>query len=231
MFAIVKVCGLTNLHDTQAAVDAGADMLGFIFYSKSPRAANPEAVQNIIAHLKIQSKIPLKIGVFVNEKIETIHHLLDYCKLDAAQLHGEESPEMMGLGNGIPSPSGLNGDAYKAIRPSSHEEAYVLAEQYALSSSMRNKHGLPAFLIDSYHPKLHGGTGKTGDWQMAATLAKQYHILLAGGLDPNNVENAIRTVKPWGVDVASSIEDSPGVKNISQMQAFIKSVKQISFEA
>jgi phosphoribosylanthranilate isomerase len=227
---MVKVCGLTNLQDAQAAVDAGADMLGFIFYSKSPRATNPEVVRDIVAHLSIHSKTPLKIGVFVNEKLETAHHLLDYCKLDAAQLHGEESPEMLGLGKGIPSPSGLNGDAYKAIRPSSREEAYVLAEKYALSSSMRNKHGLPALLVDSYHPKLHGGTGKTGDWQMAATLANQYPILLAGGLDPTNVENAIRIVKPWGVDVASGVEDSPGVKNISQMQAFLKSVKKTNLK-
>lgn len=216
----VKICGVTNVADAQAAVAAGADMLGFIFFAKSPRYVMPEQVRDILAvteHTEIQT-----VGVFVNESPATVAQVLSFCGLDLAQLHGEESPATLGL-EGSQSP--VCGRAYKALRPRTSEEATNLARQYALPVRLQREGRIPAFLIDAYHPQRRGGTGVTGDWGLASSLSSQYPLLLAGGLTPANVAQAVRSVQPWGVDVASGVEEAPGQKDHAALRAFVAAAK------
>jgi len=218
----VKICGLTNAADAREAVAAGADMLGFIFFPKSPRYVIPEHVRTILAaeeHAKV-----LSVGVFVNESPETVAQVLSFCGLDLAQLHGEEAPVALGLEGG---PSPLHGRAYKALRPRTSEEAADMACQYALPAHLRGEGRMPAFLIDAYHPDRRGGTGMTGDWSLASSLSNQYPLLLAGGLTPSNVAQAVRSARPWGVDVASGVEVSPGLKDHAALRAFVAAAKAI----
>jgi len=228
---IIKICGITNLEDALIAAEAGADMLGFIFYPPSARYVAPETAKKIVSGLRSQVQIPkskvssqaeaasdleletwdLKpklVGVFVNSPAEEIREIMDFCGLDFAQLHGDESPEMV---------ASFGGRAFKAINPQSLPEA----EQY---SSLVIRHS-PFVLIDAFHPTERGGTGITTDWGMAAQLARRYPILLAGGLTPENVAAAIRTVRPLGVDVSSGVEASKGKKDPAKVRAFVEQAR------
>jgi phosphoribosylanthranilate isomerase len=220
----VKVCGITSRADAQAAVRAGADLLGFIFFPQSPRYVTPERAREILNAVAPRQAGVLTVGVFVNEPPETVAQVLDFCGLDLAQLHGEEPPEALGLDRGGKSP--LRGRAYKALRPRSLEEALELAHNYAPAPPRRGGGRLPAFLLDAYHPRLRGGTGQTGDWSIAASLAGRYPLLLAGGLSPANVAQAVREVRPWGVDAASGVEQAPGQKDHAALRAFIAAARQ-----
>jgi phosphoribosylanthranilate isomerase len=213
----VKICGLTRLEDAQAAVAAGADLLGFIFYSKSPRYVTQAQVSAILAALAQSGAQVTTVGVFVNERPETVLEILNTCGLDLAQLHGEEAPDQLG----ISGPGLLAGRAYKALRPRSAEDAQTLAQHYAHPGTP------PAFLIDTYQPAQLGGTGQTGDWQAAADLARRYPLLLAGGLTPGNVRQAVQAVRPWGVDVSSGVESAPGQKDHKAVREFVRAVKAI----
>jgi phosphoribosylanthranilate isomerase len=233
----VKICGLTNLADAQVALAGGADLLGFIFFPKSPRHVTPERVRDILAGLEAHRQVGqggvLTVGVFVNESPQVVAQILDCCGLDLAQLHGEELPTMLGLDDDSAEPLGedrslLRGRAYKALRPRSPEEARDLACRYALPRHLQAGSHLPAFLLDAYHPQLRGGTGEAGDWRLAASLAAQYPLLLAGGLCPANVAQAVQTVRPWGVDVSSGVEQSPGQKDHAALRAFIAAAKQMA---
>ena len=220
----VKICGLTNLEDAQAAMEAGADLLGFIFYEKSPRYVDPRTVASIVGTLRHASLStlhpppstlhppPLFVGVFVNPSLEQVTQMLNHCDLDLAQLHGEEDPELLAL---------LARRAFKALRPRSVVEAEADASRYARFGP----DGGPDLLVDAYHPDNRGGTGQAGDWNLAAGLAQRYRLLLAGGLTPGNVANAIRQVRPWGVDVASGVEAAPGRKDHTQVRTFIAAAK------
>jgi phosphoribosylanthranilate isomerase len=242
----VKICGITNLEDALAAVEAGADLLGFIFYEPSPRYVQPEQVREIVAGVKGQVagcrsqmtgrsdktvasepktqnsklktqnselKTPTFVGVFVNASLATIARILDECRLDATQLHGDEPPEFVNQ---------LQGRAYKAIRPQSLPEAETLIQQYLPCSPSLL---LPCFLLDAYHPNLYGGTGHVTDWSMAAALARRYPLMLAGSLTPANVVEAIGVVNPWGVDVSSGVERAKGQKDHEKVRAFIRAAK------
>ncbi|GAB4538553.1 MAG: phosphoribosylanthranilate isomerase [Anaerolineae bacterium] len=232
MVVKVKVCGLTNLIDVQAAIAAGADLLGFIFYPRSPRYVTPDQVRDILAAAGLwtgtrreqatQTEI-LSVGVFVNESPQMVAQTLEFCGLDLAQLHGEEPPAMLGLEGGESLPGGR---AYKALRPQTGEEARQLAARYALPPRLRGE-DRPALLLDAYHPHLRGGTGVTGNWELASSLAGQYPILLAGGLTPDNVADAVQAVRPWGVDVASGVEERPGKKDHAALRAFVAIAKAI----
>lgn len=209
----VKICGLTNLDDALAAVEAGADLLGFIFYEKSPRYVDARAVAEIIRDLKHVSRFTSHaslrtVGVFVNAPIEQISRTLDYCGLDLAQLHGEEGPEVLAV---------FPGRAYKALRPASPADAEAGALRFARFGPASG----PDLLLDAYHPTLRGGTGMVGDWALAASLAQRHRLLLAGGLTPDNVAQAVRQAQPWGVDVAGGVEASPGRKDHERLRAFI----------
>jgi indole-3-glycerol phosphate synthase/phosphoribosylanthranilate isomerase len=206
----VKICGITTRQDALAAVDAGGDMLGFNFYLKSKRYITPEACWRIVSTLtQYASRITL-VGVFVNASRAEIETIADDCHLDFVQLSGDEPPEFLQT---------LSPPALKGIRPTSPEEAQTDAARFARSAS-------PALLVDAYRPGEYGGTGHTGDWELARTLAAQYPILLAGGLTPDNVAAAVAQVHPWGVDVASGVESSPGKKDAGKMAAFIQAARE-----
>ena len=205
---IVKICGITNLEDAILAIEAGADMLGFNFYEPSPRYIEPETCARIISDL--QDAQVIHVGVFVNQNLQEVLQLLDSCGLDLAQLHGDESPnDLITLGE----------QAFKAIRPKSLAEAQMAIQKYVLRSLP------PTLLVDAHHQGMYGGTGETGDWAIARHLADQVPILLAGGLNPDNVAEAIQNVNPWGVDVASGVEVSPGIKDPHKITDFIAAAK------
>lgn len=209
---LVKICGLTNLQDAQFAADCGADLLGFIFYKPSPRYVSPDQVRDIVVHLRNrQSSIanPKFAGVFVNYDLEFVRQMMDYCQLDLAQLHGDESPEFVAQ---------FEGRAFKAVNPQTLAEAETAARNFIV-------HPESFILLDAYHPTLRGGTGHIADWGMVAKIAAEHKILLAGGLNPHNVAVAIATVKPWAVDVSSGVEASKGKKDLSAVKAFIEAVK------
>lgn len=216
----MKICGLTCLEDALAAAETGADLLGFIFYERSPRYVPPTQVRAIVSELRARfgrlpitdHRSPTLVGVFVNPTLEQVLSTLDACGLDLAQLHGEELPELL---------AALAGRAFKAVRPATAEEAEAAAARYAGLGPAAG----PDLLVDAYHPTLRGGTGQVGDWGLAAALACRHRLLLAGGLTPDNVAAAIAQVQPWGVDVAGGVEAAPGRKDHARMRAFIAAAK------
>jgi phosphoribosylanthranilate isomerase len=207
---LIKICGITTLKDALLAIEAGADMLGFNFYEPSPRYLAPETCANIISELKDAQVI--HVGVFVNQTTHEIRQILEFCGLDLAQLHGDE---------GLNDLVALGEMAFKAIRPKSLDAAKMAVQEYAQRSLP------PQLLVDAHHKGLYGGTGETGDWQIARHLAERTPILLAGGLNPANVAEAIQNVSPWGVDVASGVEASPGIKDPHKIADFIAAVRSV----
>jgi phosphoribosylanthranilate isomerase len=199
----IKICGIKTLHDALNAIKAGADYLGFNFYPKSPRYIEKNVCGEITSVLKKEYPQIKLIGVFVNSPVSEIKDILRACSLDLAQLHGDETFEILNQ---------LNGKAFKAFRGEIDE--------------MLISNNEPAFLLDAQVKDAYGGTGMKADWNVAGELAKQYKFLLAGGLTPENVVEAVSRVKPWGVDVASGVESSPGVKDEAKMSAFIKAVRE-----
>ena len=202
----IKICGIKTLDDALAAIDAGADYLGFNFYPKSVRFIEKQTCADITSVLKTAYPQIKLVGVFVNSSVEEVKGILETCLLDLAQLHGDETVAML---------DALDGKAFKAFRgiPES-------IDGFAGSWS-------PAFLVDASVKGLYGGSGVTADWNGAAELAKKYPLLLAGGLTPENVAEAVGRVKPWGVDVASGVESEPGKKDASKMKTFVKAILDI----
>ncbi len=217
----VKICGITNVQDALAAVEAGADYLGFIFYPKSPRYVTPTQARAIVEALRAERGAdpgqkgntkyqgPKLVGVFVNVPLDQVLAVLEATQLDYAQLHGEEPPTVL---------EALAGRGYKAIRPTSLQEALELAHRYGPLGSPDG----PQLLLDAHVPNAYGGTGHPVDWEIAAAVAARCpRLLLAGGLTPANVAQAVRTVRPWGVDVSSGVERAPGQKDPAAIQAFV----------
>jgi len=205
----IKICGLTQLDDALAAVEAGADYLGFNFYARSPRYLTPEACARLCAELARRNLRVTTAGIFVNQPPAEVASVLDYCGLNLAQLAGDEPPEHLTL---------LWGRAFKAVR----DAAAAAADLAALAQFSP---GWPAFLLDAAAPGAYGGTGQVGDWPSAAKLAARYPIFLAGGLNPANVAAAIEAVRPWGVDVASGVERAPGQKDQAKIKAFVQAAR------
>ena len=204
---IVKICGVTTLEDSLAAVEAGADMLGFNFYPPSSRFISASACCEIVAGLKQHLSRVLLVGVFVNAALPEILHTLQTCSLDLAQLSGDEPVQLL---------RALGERAFKALRPAGPTTQQELVQCYPKRSQP------PAWLVDANQPGSFGGSGHTADWGLASSLAAHAPILLAGGLTPENVAAAIAQVKPWGVDVASGVESSPGRKDRLKIEAFIQ---------
>ena len=219
----VKICGLTNLEDAETAVSAGADYLGFIFYPPSKRSVDINTARAIVQTLRAAPGCPVLVGVFVNETGERMAEILDEVGLDLAQLSGEEVPFLVG-----DERSPIYGRCYKALRPSGLAEAEADAEWYAVGGDRLTVNGVqsPSLLLDTYHPTLRGGTGETGDWAMSAQLAQTIPgLMLAGGLNADNVAEAVRLVRPFAVDVASGVESRPGKKEPNLVRAFIHNAK------
>ena len=210
----VKICGLTNLADARAAVQAGADLLGFNFYRPSPRYIEPAVAAEIVAALRAESggRAYRCVGVLVNMPLAEALALRESCGLDLLQLHGDETVEYC---------RALAPFALKALRPRSAAEAADGVARFGALASV----GAPRFLIDASHPQLYGGTGATGDWSIGRSIAERFPILLAGGLTPDNVGEAIRAVRPWGVDVASGVERAPRMKDERRVAAFIRAAQ------
>ncbi|HSA62468.1 MAG TPA: phosphoribosylanthranilate isomerase [Nitrospiraceae bacterium] len=205
----VKICGITNAEDAEIAVGAGADALGFIMYRKSPRFVEPATARTIIAALP---PFVLPIGVFVNESADRVRTLMDECGFTLAQLHGDESASYC---------ENLKRPALKALRLKDRATFLALAE-------FQGRAQVRGFVIDAFSDQAYGGTGQTVDWTLAAEAARSAPILLAGGLTPSNVAAAIRQVRPYGVDVSTGVEESPGKKDPARVKAFIEAVRLVS---
>lgn len=205
----VKVCGITNAEDARAAVEAGADALGFIFYAKSPRYVVPAVAARIIADLP---PLVTLVGVFVNEEPATVRSIMDACGLAIAQLHGDENAAYC---------HDLSRPAMKALRLKDRGSLLALAEY-------QGRGGVRGFVLDRFSEAAYGGTGLITNWALAAEVAKSTRVLLAGGLTPDNVSEAISTVRPYGVDVSSGVESAPGKKDHAKMFAFLEAVRVVS---
>jgi phosphoribosylanthranilate isomerase len=204
----VKICGITNAEDAAAAVAAGADALGFVFHVKSPRVVEPAVVKRIVAGLP---PFVLTLGVFVNEEAKRVRDIMDDCGLALAQLHGDESAAYCEL---------LGRPALKALRLRGPESLLGLAE-------FKGRAGVRGFVLDAYSEAAYGGTGKVADWPLAATVARTVPVLLAGGLTPDNVREAVHAVRPYGVDVSSGVEAAPGRKDHRKIEAFVRAAKLV----
>lgn len=205
----VKICGITNEKDAQVAVEAGADALGFIMYRKSPRWVDAAMVKRIIATLP---PFVVPVGVFVNEEANVVRELMDTCGFGLAQLHGDEPAAYC---------QDLGRPAMKAVRLKDRGTFLALAEFHGRAN-------VRGFVIDAFSDHAYGGTGHTVDWNLAAEVARSSPVLLAGGLTPDNVAEAIRHVRPYGVDVSSGVEASPGKKDHAKVQAFIRAAQLVS---
>ena len=200
----VKICGLTTLEDARAAREAGADYLGFVLYAGSPRAVRPSVLERITGELGEGARA---VGVFVNTPPDVVRETAVRCGLAAVQLHGGETP-----------------DAYRDMPVPVWRAVAVDA-----AGCRPDPAGWPAdrYVVDAAAPGVHGGSGTQADWVRAASLARQWPVMLAGGLTPGNVVAALRQVRPLGVDVASGVEDRPGVKSHEAVRAFIAAVRRV----
>jgi phosphoribosylanthranilate isomerase len=203
----VKICGITTAADARLAVDAGADALGFNFYGPSPRFIEPETAAHIVARLP---KGVVRVGVFVDETAEKVREIAEAVDIDIVQLHGHERPFRV--------------SQVAAFRP--------------VIKAFRVRPGFPpgrlalypvaaAFLLDGYRPGLQGGTGMRFDWSLAKRAARYGTIILAGGLRPENVVEAISRVRPYAIDVCSGVESQPGKKDPAKLRDLMRQVEQM----
>jgi phosphoribosylanthranilate isomerase len=199
----VKICGITNLEDATAAVAAGADALGFVFYERSPRYLTVEAAAAIIRRLP---PYPIKVGLFVNAPEQLVFRAIAGCGLGLLQFHGDEPPDYC-LQFGLMS-----------------MKAFRLRD--AASLETLSLYPTEAWLLDAYDPDRPGGTGKTFNWDLAVQAQRLGRpVFLAGGLTPENVAEAVRLVRPYAVDVSSGVEAAPGKKDAARLRAFIQAAK------
>lgn len=198
----VKICGITSRDDALMAVEAGADALGFVFYEKSPRFVNPLTAAAIIRELP---PLVQTVGLFVNEDVEKINWAADFCGLDLVQLHGDEEPR---------DADEVKRRVIRALRVKD-ETSLVAHDAWQVS----------ALLLDAWVSGAYGGTGETFNWDLAAVAARQRPVILAGGLTPENVAEAVRIVHPYAVDVSSGVEATPGRKDPEKVREFVRRAK------
>lgn len=198
----VKICGITAVEDALLAVEAGADALGFVFHDKSPRNISPENARAVIQALPpfVQT-----VGLFVNASIETVNDVSDFCGLDLVQLHGDESPEFCKL---------VNRRVIKAFRIKDRSSLDPLGD-----------YRVAGYLLDAWVPSAYGGTGHSFNWELAVEAKRYGTIILAGGLTPENVSQAVAKVAPYGVDVSSGVESAPGRKDTEKVREFVQRAK------
>ena len=204
---LVKICGITSLDDALAAVDAGADALGFNFYARSPRYISPANAREITDHFPPSI---LKVGVFVNHELQSVLAIASEANLTAVQLHGDESPEYC-----------------RQLKQTFVIKAFGASDDLDLEA-----YDVDAIMLDTKDNVLRGGTGRVFDWSIAQRTGNSIpKLFLAGGLSPENVAEAIATVKPYAVDACSSLECSPGKKNHARVRAFVNAVRSITLDA
>ena len=201
----VKICGITSPADALTAVDAGADALGFMFYTPSPRCVSFASASEIIGKLP---PLVAKVGVFVNPTEEEVRRAIAECSIDTLQFHGEEPPEFcrrFGL---------------KVIKAFRVRDAESILHTEAYSTE--------AWLLDSYVAGQLGGTGARFNWDLATDAARRHRsVILAGGLTPGNVAEAVHKVRPYALDVSSGVESAPGKKDPVKVRAFIAAAKSV----
>jgi len=201
----IKICGITNLDDALAAVAAGADALGFNFYKPSPRYITPQSARDIIEQLP---RSVLTVGVFVNEEAATL--IANEAGVTALQLHGDESPSYC-----------------RELAANYVIKTFVVADDFNID--VIKSYETEAIMLDTRDNKLRGGTGQRFDWSIAQQVSRLVpKLFLAGGLSPENIEEAIETVHPYAVDTCSALEDKPGKKNHERMRAFIETVRGVN---
>ncbi len=198
-----KICGITRLEDALHAASCGVDALGFVFYDKSPRYIAPDAAARIIAQLP---PFVSAVGLFVNETPELIRSTADLCALDLIQLHGDETPEHCHL------------PPYRVVKALRVKDASSLAQA--------ESYPVNALLLDAWSPAAYGGTGERFNWELAREMAAKKPVILAGGLCPENVAEAVSAVAPYALDVSSGVESSPGIKDPQRVQAFIENARR-----
>ena len=199
----VKICGITSVDDALAAAEAGADLLGFVFYQKSPRYVPVEAAAQIIRHLPAHI---VKTGVFVNASGDLVERAIATCGLNLLQFHGDESP------------------GYCVQFGTMSMKAFRIRDSASLNCL--KMYNTDAWLLDSYSPSKPGGSGETFNWNLAIEAqALGRPIFLAGGLSPSNVAEAVQRVRPYGVDVSSGVESSPGKKDHVKVREFLRAAR------
>jgi len=210
MLTKIKICGITNVQDAHVAVDLGTDALGFIFVPDTPRYIEPQDAVQVI------SKLPpfiTKVGVFADESPQVISQIIQTCGLNAIQLHGSETPEYC--------------DNIRACGRVTTIKSFRVKDRHSLSPIPEYR--VSAYLLDTYVKGKKGGTGETFNWDLAIEAKKYGRIIIAGGLTPGNVAEAIRRVQPYAVDVGSGVEAIPGKKDHAKIKAFIENVRSLFY--
>lgn len=197
----VKICGMTNLEDALCAARCGAAAVGFIFYPSSPRSIDPPKAKELIERLPAGL---VKVGVFVNEKADAVRTIYGECRLDMLQFHGDESPEYC---RQFPKRGVI-----KALELKNEEDLEKAAG-----------FDVAAILVDSRHAGLYGGTGKTSNWELARRLAKP--LILSGGLNEDNVIEALDQVHPGALDINSGVEERPGKKDAAKISRIMQKIQ------
>lgn len=202
----VKICGLTRPDDVVATVAAGADAIGFVFAPGSKRLVTPRAAA---ALARLVPPFIARVGLFVDAPADLVSAAQHECRLDTLQFHGDESPEYC-------AQFAANARVLKAIRVRDLDSTLATAHRYAVD----------ALLLDAFVPGQHGGTGARFDWSLAKAVVDRGHtVILAGGLDPSNVADAILAVRPFAVDVSSGVESGPGIKDAAKVRAFVQAAR------
>lgn len=198
----VKICGITKIGQAQKIAEAGADLIGFICVERSPRYVTPEKIRAIADNLPTETK---KVGVFADHSLPAITQIIDQANLTTVQLHGQESPEFCQQLRQIIAPN------IKLIK------AFRIESSQTLKSTVAYIDCVDTLLLDAYHPQMLGGTGKTIDWQDLALFKPELPWMLAGGLTPDNLAEALTWLQPDGIDLSSGVERSPGNKDLSKV--------------
>ncbi len=199
----VKICGITNVEDALAACEAGADAIGFVFHAKSPRAVTPEEAALIIRQVP---PFITTVGVFVNAPRKRLEEIIRETGIDMVQLHGDEPPSAC---------RGLGRRVIKAVSLREEADLARLAE-----------YRVDAYLVEGAPAGVYGGSGEKADWALAAMARTYGRVILAGGLGPENVAEAVAAVRPYAVDVSSGVESKPGKKDPERVRAFVREAKK-----
>ena len=204
-----KICGITRIQDIQSVVNAGADAIGFVFFPPSPRSVTAEQAQSLIQNVPAYVQT---VGLFVNASLDEIADILKQAPVDILQFHGDETPEQC---RDISKQVGRRW--YKAIQVKPDMDVIATIQQYQQA-------GASAVLLDAWHPELKGGTGHSFDWAQFPKL--DIPLILAGGLKPDNIEDAIKTTNAYAVDVSGGVESAKGIKDKKLIEQFMQGVQR-----
>ena len=200
----IKICGVTRMEQAVEIADLGVDAIGFILYPPSPRYIEPSKIKAIVSQLPPLIKT---VGVFVDEPMDRLTETLRNAGLDLAQLHGAETPDYC---------------ERLSQRGISWIKAFRVRGQ--MDTALLSRYPARSFLLDTWSEEEYGGTGKTFDWSLVKKICADYRIVLAGGITPENASEAIKTLNPYGLDVSSGVEESPGIKSIEKVEALLQAV-------